>query len=163
MQQTPKNVSLIPRGSLSGDLAKPGVLLLHYTHSQDNMGKLVQVWIKMRQEMTGFWDTVVSAGPCSNNLHLAAFNFLQAVCCSWYPTNSVKALKAKTEIYKAKPAITHTHPFNEPFPGLPRSAGTRKVKPIWILLKQETVSDSGISWAIYKSASGSRQITTPVQ
>ena len=32
-------------------------------------------------------------------------------------------------------------------PGLPGRAGTRKVKPIWILLKQETVSDSGISWA----------------
>ena len=32
------------------------------------------------------------------------------------------------------------------FPGLPRWAGTRKVKPIWILLKQETVSGSGISW-----------------
>ena len=28
-------------------------------------------------------------------------------------------------------------------------------------LKQETVSDSGISWAIYKSAPRSRQITTP--
>ena len=38
---------------------------------------------------------------------------------------------------------------------------TRKVKPIWILLKQETVSDSGISWAICKSAHRSRQITTP--
>jgi len=36
--------------------------------------------------------------------------------------------------------------------GLPRSAGTRKVEPIWILLKQETVSGSGISWAICKSA-----------
>jgi len=34
------------------------------------------------------------------------------------------------------------------FPGLPRWASTRKVKPIWILLKQETVSGSGISWAI---------------
>ena len=38
--------------------------------------------------------------------------------------------------------------------------GTRKVKPIWILLKQETVSGSGISWAIWKSAPRSRQITT---
>ena len=47
-------------------------------------------------------------------------------------------------------------------PGLPRWAGTRKeVKPIWILLKQETVSGSGISWAICKSASRSRQITMP--
>ena len=27
---------------------------------------------------------------------------------------------------------THTLPFNGPFPGLPRWAGTRKVKPIWI-------------------------------
>ena len=46
-------------------------------------------------------------------------------------------------------------------PGLPRWAGTRKVKPIWILLMQETVSGSGISWAICKSASCSRQTTTP--
>ena len=46
-------------------------------------------------------------------------------------------------------------------PGLPRWAGTRKVKPIWILLKQETVSGSGISWAICKSAPRSRQITMP--
>ena len=47
------------------------------------------------------------------------------------------------------------------FPGLPGWAGTRKVKPIWILLKQETVSGSGISWDIRKSAPRSRQITTP--
>ena len=47
------------------------------------------------------------------------------------------------------------------FPGLPRWASTRKVEPIWILLKQETVSGSGISWAICKSATCSRQITTP--
>jgi len=47
------------------------------------------------------------------------------------------------------------------FPGVPRWAGTRKVKPIWISLKQETVSGSGISWDICKSAPHSRQITTP--
>ena len=56
---------------------------------------------------------------------------------------------------------THTHPFNGPFLGLPRWAGARKVKPIWILLKQETVSGSGISCAICKSAPHSRQITMP--
>ena len=38
-------------------------------------------------------------------------------------------------------------------PRLPGLADTRKVKPIWVLLKQETVSGSGISWAICKSAS----------
>ena len=46
-------------------------------------------------------------------------------------------------------------------PGLPGWAGTRKVKPIRILLKQETVNGSGISWAKCKSAPRSRQITTP--
>ena len=56
----------------------------------------------------------------------------------------------------------HTHTrLTALCPGLPRWAGTRKVKPIWILLMQETVSGSGISCAIYKSASRSRQITMP--
>ena len=45
--------------------------------------------------------------------------------------------------------------------GLPRWASTRKVKPIWILLKDETVSGSGISWATCQSARRSRQITMP--
>jgi len=36
-----------------------------------------------------------------------------------------------------------------------------KGKPICILLKQETVSGSGISWAICKSAPCSKLITTP--
>ena len=57
---------------------------------------------------------------------------------------------------------THTHTrLMALFPGLPWWAGTRKEKPIWILLKQETVSGSGISWAICRSAPSSRQITTP--
>jgi len=46
-------------------------------------------------------------------------------------------------------------------PELPRWAGTRKVKPIWILLKQETVSGSDMSCTICKSAHHSRQITAP--
>jgi len=55
---------------------------------------------------------------------------------------------------------THTH-LTALFPGLPGWAGTRKIKPIWTLLKQETVSSSGISWTICKSAPRSRQVTTP--
>ena len=82
--------------------------------------------------------------------------FLQAGCPFCCPTNSVKArTHARTHTH------THTHTFYGPFPGLPGWAATRKVKPIWILLKQETMSGSGISWAICKSAPHSRQITTP--
>ena len=56
----------------------------------------------------------------------------------------------------------YTHTLNllmAVFPELPGCDGTRKVKPIGTLLKQETVSN--ISWAIRKSAPRSRQITTP--
>jgi len=57
---------------------------------------------------------------------------------------------------------THTHPFNGPLSGTTRGViRYQKGKPIWILLKQETVSGSGISWAICKSAPSSRQITMP--
>jgi len=59
---------------------------------------------------------------------------------------------------------THTHTLNAlPLPlFFTRVSQYQKSKPIWILLKQETVSGSGISWAICKSAPRSRQITTPV-
>jgi len=56
---------------------------------------------------------------------------------------------------------THTHPFNSPLSGTTRVSQHQKGKPVWILLKQETLSGSGISWSIYKSAPRSRQITTP--
>ena len=61
-----------------------------------------------------------------------------------------------------KKFLTHTHTYlTAHCLGLPRWARTRKVKPIWILLEQETVSGNGISWAICKCAPRSRQITTP--
>ena len=69
-------------------------------------------------------------------------------------------LTTSTLIISLPPPHTHTR-LTALSPGLPRWASTRKVKPNWILLKQETVSGSGISWAICKSAHCSRQITTP--
>jgi len=66
-------------------------------------------------------------------------------------------------LYQIYPATAeHTHMRSKALiPELHGWAGTRKVKPIWILLKQETVSGSGISWAICKSALCSRRITMP--
>ena len=78
------------------------------------------------------------------------YSFFCNLQCTLFVTNPANWL----------PHHTHTHPFNGPFPGLPGWASTRKVKPIWILLKQETVSGSGISWAIC-SLRLAPDITTP--
>jgi len=87
-------------------------------------------------------------------------------CCSC--TNAAVACRTclqmtmNTANWKLFINTTHTHTrLTALYPGLPGWAGTRKVKPIWILMKQETVSGSGISWTICKSAPHSRQITTP--
>ena len=107
--------------------------------------KIKPIWILLKQETVSgsgiSWAICKSAPHCRQITTPAPHHsvFLQAGCLSYPPTNSVKALKAKNH----------------------RWAGTRKVKPIWILLKQETVSGSGISWAVWKSAPHSRQITTP--
>ena len=72
--------------------------------------------------------------------------------------NSTQVIACSPQLKKCYTLHTYTHTrLTALFPGLPRWAGTRKAKPIWILLKQETVSGSGISWAICKSASRSRQ------
>ena len=85
---------------------------------------------------------MASAGPYAS-LHLAPDRqprqqptvFLQAGCPSCCPTNSVKAPKGCVW-------LTHTR-LTALFPGLPRWATTRKVKPIWILLKQVAVASAG--------------------
>ena len=97
--------------------------------------------------------------------------YLKSTCSRVTSASSALGVLNDYAQYKSTHSLTHshnnlsthtdTHPFKGPFSGIPRWAGTRKVKPIWILLKQETVSGSGISWAICKSAPRSRQITTP--
>jgi len=72
--------------------------------------------------------------------------------------------QTQTQTHRHRHRHTHTHTHTRLMalcPGLPRWAGTRKGKPIWILLEQETVSGRNIRWAIWKSAPQSRQITMP--
>ena len=98
-------------------------------------------------------------------------------CCWARDATSATATQSPSEIHRAPrcdDASSHcltdlahvTHHIHNHLtavcPGLRRWAGTKKAKPIWILLKQEMVSGSGISWATCKqSAPRSRQITTP--
>jgi len=51
--------------------------------------------------------------------------------------------------------------FNGPLSGITQVSRYQKSNTNLDLLKQETVSGSGIRWAIGKSAHRSRQITTP--
>jgi len=91
--------------------------------------------------------------------------FIHRTCCRWrilalYTCWKTRKLMVSVRQMTLYFDITHTHIcLTALCPGLPRWAGTRKAKPIWILLKQETVSGSGINWAICKSAPRSRQIT----
>jgi len=56
----------------------------------------------------------------------------------------------------------HTHTrLTALFWDYPGELVPERQKPIWILLKQETLSGSGISWAICESAPRSRQTTMP--
>ena len=56
---------------------------------------------------------------------------------------------------------THTPPFNGPFSGTTQVSRYQNGKTNLNFTEEQTVSDSGISWAICKSAPRSRQITTP--
>ena len=82
------------------------------------------------------------------SLHVLIFtNNLQCYYISWllrYSFSRICHLAVHVDI-SLHLYTTHTHPFNGPFPGLPGWAGTRKVKPIWILLKQETVGHMQVS------------------
>ena len=78
-----------------------------------------------------------------------------------YMSHTLVAVCGNVLVARTRYIHTHTR-LTALFPGLPGLAGTRNVKPIWILLEQETVSGSGISWAICKSASLSRQIIMPL-
>jgi len=80
--------------------------------------------------------------------------------CRYHPLSDHHSAKKHTSKTNTHTHTTHTHTrLTALCPGLPGWAGTRKVKPIWILLKQETVS--GISWTICKYAPRSKQTTMP--
>jgi len=103
---------------------------------------------------------VASAGQYANNLHirqtttLTLYNSISTGhMLIMMPNQQCKSIKGT--------ATTHTHPFNGPLSRTTQVSRYQKSKTNLDFLKQETVSGSGISWAICKSAHHSRQITTP--
>ena len=109
----------------------------------------------------------VNARLSAHTVRMLWHPLADALIAKWVGISSVSDRNFTKHIYFHCPVsryVTeiHTHTrLTALCPGLPRWAGTRKLKPNWILVKQKTVSGSGISWAIYKSAPRSRQITMP--
>ena len=94
--------------------------------------------------------------------HVGQRRLLHANTASTYTINDRQISHSNLKYLQKRIWVSNTYTsLTALFPGLSGSAGTRKVKPVRILLKQEIVSGSGISWAICKSAPCSRQITTP--
>jgi len=130
-------------------------------HSKNWCVSNVINWVFKDKLATVNFPTFTMADPCygrmiwkCTNLQLI-FKFVDAV------SGTVQCFQLSlTQQHTHTHTHTHTR-LTALFPGLPRWAGTRKAKPICILLKQETVSGSGISWNICKSAPRSRLITTP--
>ena len=117
-----------------------------------------QLWQKMNFKSPRWWTATI----LRNHLSAISPEPLTDVDEIW--CHNAYWLSKADRPFKFLHTHTHTHTHTRLtalFPGLPGWASTRKVEPVWILLKQETVSGSGISWAICKSAPRSRQITTP--
>ena len=116
----------------------------------------------MRQEMIGFWDgsgiswtICTQCAPRSRRITTPTPH--HSIFTGWM---LLLMPNQQCQITEGTSSYTHTR-LTALLSGLPGWADTRKVNPIWILLKQETVSGSGISWAICKSAPRSRQTTMP--
>jgi len=109
----------------------------------------------------------INGKPVGKFLHYGTHTYTRTHICMHRRTSQNVVPQAPTYrmcVHTCTHTRTHTHTHTRLMAlclGQPRRASTRKVKPIWNLLKQETVSGSGISWLICKSAPCSRHRTTP--
>jgi len=87
---------------------------------------------------------------------------MQQPCTSAKGLGKPRTVSSALLLHICTHACTHTHIHFAALWTLSRiTPGEPVPEPIWILLKQETVSGSGISCAICKSAPRLRQTTTP--
>ena len=111
-----------------------------------------------------WWINTIS-GPCNESNWICAWTRNDYLGIFWFVDNcTVHASYVFCRLFDMILSINRTHTYTRLTAlclRLPGWAGTKKIKTIWILLKQGTVSGSGINWAICKSAPRSIQITTP--
>jgi len=106
-------------------------------------------------------------GPLSRTTRISQYqkgktnpDLTEAIDSEWQ-WNPLGHTQVCTSLQTDKHTHTHTHTFNGPFSRTTRVGRYQKGKINLDSLKQETVSSSGISCALSKSASRSREITTP--
>ena len=124
----------------------------------------IMIWWHRLYNFFWTWWKPVSYKWTSVVLQLCSKMFVQKWAVTWSKFLLQNSVITSSFITGKPTWMSHTHTHTRLTalcPGLPGWAVTRKVKPIWILLKQDTVSGSGIHWAICKSAPRSRQITMP--
>ena len=125
---------------------------------------VVRIWVNFGSTLSlllhpfnGHVQTVCTSLQTDNHTNTSSLDFYRpdAVLDS-QPTMSKRWRQSDCKF-----GSVHTHTFNGPLSGTTQVSQYQKRKTNRILLKQATVSGSGISWAICKSAPRFRQITTP--
>jgi len=130
------------------------VLAMYFENAKRSQGGEIKHLLLITEKKKAF---ITFKDPSGMFTHCASSFYV----CTLY-TYMVVCIVLFWIISPQKVLIKYTHiRLTALFLGLPGWASTRKVKPVWILQKQETVSGSGISWAICKYATRFRQTTTP--
>jgi len=106
------------------------------------------------------WLLPLNVSSCAVSEAHVACRF--AIRSLWCATSLRDSASLSANQYTGSAYLSHTHRRSAAFfSGTTRVSRYQKGEPIWILLKQETVSGSGINWAICKSAPRSKNITMP--
>ena len=124
--------------------------------SQQIRGAVMKTFGSLGQSMS---DKLKTVGSKSNKLSATQSSRRNTLAVQMMSTH--QQVRLLSSLFRSAFFYIHTHPFNGPLSRTTQVSRYQKGKPIWILLKQETVSGSGISWAVCKSARRSSQITMP--
>jgi len=113
--------------------------------SRQIRGAVMKTFGSLGQSMS---DKLKTVGSKSNKLSATQSSRRNTLAVQMMSTH--QQVRLLSSLFRSAFFYIHTHPFNGPLSGTTQVSRYQKGKPIWILLKQETVSGSGISWAVCK-------------